>query len=567
MARNIVLNEEKDGVKVEIDAIKRVYVRYKDDLDDCFVSTDILNKLKEDNKASILKVLKEMTIDDILLALDEIEVFPRYKELINTKYNYDFPLGALKVLSFSKHSFAFKDVFFPGFIEIIKEEPSKRLPLLTFKGHNISFDIDKKMYVAGLKEAPSLKKLIMVLKEEAPLDNRDVKEELLASKDRDIENSLLDIKDNFKVDLIDSKKLIVKHLPYTKASGSIINIPKLEYKEYLLVEGIKINLNKYRFVVKDILFDKVILEVLETKSIFKDDGVRLAKGEQIELSFDEALNLKLKEEDAQESWEISLVKESFDKELRFIDYHKIMDKINKLDYVKKYTDIERLELEKSLILFLYFIMQNHDYESLDKLYSILKKTPSLYEEYMTKYNVEEALKEKDNLKDAYSKKTFMEKVRLLNMLIKANYLTYPRFIFEDLNYFDKDDIMQRFKKEKQYRLQDDALKKYLEKEFIEYDYYQDLDKKDKANLDKILLYLSILYKNNLSLGETIKYRIERGLYDRLSTEDLSLLISKIIMDTMDASLRETYKQRLDNLYLIGKLNIPLYDVVMEVNHE
>lgn len=573
MSRNIILKEEKEDKIIELDNLKRVYIRENGQLNDCFISKAVYDKITKNKKMGILDAVKNLSIYEIIEALDETLVHDNNKIIIEKIYDYKFPLGVLKVLSFSKHSFTFNDIYFPGFIEIVKDKEAinkKRVYLAIYKDFKLFFNINNEYYEAYLDNVLKIKEISLkrlILKchsfKENKLNEENIEIETLNVNPKPLHNYIKDymgdLLHNFDIELNDSKKLIVEHLPKIDLNSSIVEIPETVTTEFILNPNTNIDLGNIEFKVKDVNSKKVLLEVIKTSKIIKEDESRMKKGEVLELDYKNKYSFSLKDNFYQETWDLSLAKSTFDKELRYVDFHRIINSINELDYVKDYTEIERLETDKSIILFLYLVMQNNDYESLNKLYKIIKDKKALYEEYITKYNIEKAMLEKDMLDSFEAKKRFLEKSRFTTSLADANFLTYPRYIFESMNYFLRDDIMKSFKEEKSFRLEKDAFKKYLYKLFEEHDYYENLNDIDKNSLEKALDRLSIIYKNDLSYGEDIKYEIEEALFQEVLEEDLSLLISNILLHNIkDKTSYLNLEEKIKSLYLKGQLKIPYY---------
>ena len=119
------------------------------------------------------------------------------------------------------------------------------------------------------------------------------------------------------------------------------------------------------------------------------------------------------------------------------------------------------------MLFIDFVMRYNEQKDLEELYRILEKEPTLYEEYITKYNIKHALEMKNSLNTYDSKKEFVTKLNYVEGLIDAKWLDYPRYIFKTHNYFSKDEFLQDFLEDLNISLKEEDFADYLKKLFKE----------------------------------------------------------------------------------------------------
>jgi len=366
---------------------------------------------------------------------------------------------------------------------------------------------------------------------------------------------------NYKVNFNDTHKLVVEHLPYYEISNEfdVIQIPEIEIDKITLIPDGQLNFGKIKLVVETLSNNKVDLLVKSATTIVDIYNNKFQAGQHIVLDLNNEVTLRLNKKNAMETWTFKMEKSTFAKELRNIDYSKVINCISKLQSYKKIGNIEKYELQKSVMLFIDFVMKYNEFEKLDELYEILENEPTLYEEYITKYNINHSLQLKDCLNTYDDKKEYLIKLNYINGLIDAKWLDYPRYIFETHNYFQKDNFLQNFIDELNDSLQEDDFANYLKNLFKEYEMFKNLDNIGKENLDKCLEYLSVLYKYNSSLGEKYKYQIEKTFMIGATEEDISLLISKICRRGIkDYSLFIEYDEMMKNKYRLGQLKYPIF---------
>ena len=367
--------------------------------------------------------------------------------------------------------------------------------------------------------------------------------------------------ENFRINLNDTQKLVVEHLPYYEFTNdfTVIQIPEIEIDKITLIPEGEIDLGKVKFTVGNLTNDKVDLIVKSASSIVDKDNNHLKRGSTITLDLKNEIDLRFDKKNTMETWSIHMEKSTFERELRNIDYGKIMNEIIKLDSYKKLGNIEKQELEKSIMLFVHLVMVNNEEKQLKELYRILDEEPTLYEEFVTKYNIGHALEQQDSLATYEEKKEFVTKLNYVNGLIDAKWLDYPRFIFASHNYFDNDTLLEEFNEELNAKLKEEDFATYIKKLFKEYDMFNELDELGQINLDKCLEYLSLIYKNNPEIGEDYKYRIEKTFMIGATEEDISILISKLCRKGIkDYSIFVEYDTMVKEKYRLGELKYPIY---------
>ena len=186
---------------------------------------------------------------------------------------------------------------------------------------------------------------------------------------------------------------------------------------------------------------------------------------------------------------------------------------------------------------------------------------NLYEEFITDYNIKEVEKN-TTFKSFNDKKIFVEKVNFVDTLIKYNFLSYPRYIFSTVSYFDKDKIMKEFDYIFNKMITKETFKEYLIKLFEQNSLYQKVSK----NFEYMLNLLSNMYYVDIKNGEDKKYYIEKLVIDNTKEDDLSYNISVLLSAYIkDEKLREEYLEDLQDKYTKGELKEPIYNNMLEVN--
>ena len=412
----------------------------------------------------------------------------------------------------------------------------------------------------NINESLKQEKNINIKDNEIKIETKPETTELLQLNDL-ILKSISNGNNNYKINFNDTQKLVVEHLPYYEFNNEfgVIQIPEIEVDKITLLPNGEIDFGKIKLVVYDLNEDKVDLLVQSATSIVDKDNKKIKNGTHIELNLNTEMTLRLNKQGVMETWTFKLEKSTFEKELRNIDYKKIMNYIVTLEGYKKLGNIEKYELQKSIMLFIDFVMKYSETKELDELYNILIKEPTLYEEYITKYNIKHAQELKDSLSAYENKKEYIAKLNYVNGLINAKWLDYPRYIFSSHNYFQKDDFLQEFIEELNSSIKEEDFADYLNKLFKEYEMFIKLDDEGKENLNKCLEYLSVLYKYNPYLGENYKYQIEKSFMIGATEEDISLLISKLCRRGIkDYSSFVEYDVMMKEKYRQGKLIYPIF---------
>lgn len=376
-----------------------------------------------------------------------------------------------------------------------------------------------------------------------------------------VNESLINACENYKINFNDTQKLVVEHLPYYEFSSSfdVIQIPEIDLDKLTLLPHAEIDLGKLKLEVESLSNSHVDLVVKSATSIVDKDDNKLKRGSHITLDLKSETTLRLNKKGAMETWSLRMERSTFEKELRNIDYSKIMNIISELDSFKKLGNIEKFELHKSIMLFIHFVMLYKEDKKLDELYRVLEEEPTLYEEYVTKYNIKHAAEMKNELHSYDYKKEYVTKLNYINGLIDAKWLDYPRYIFRTHKYFDSDDFLEEFIFDLEELLKERDFSDYLSKMFKEYKMFIGLDDEGKENLNKCLEYLSVLYKYNPSLGESIKYKIEKEFMIGAEEEDIALLISKLCRRGIkDYAAFVEYDAMMKESYRLGELKYPIF---------
>ena len=445
---------------------------------------------------------------------------------------------------------------------------------------NISEELEKQADIILEKLEKEVREKERLI-EEQRLEKERIKEErkkareLKAKQDKEELNNLTNLInssiyngfDNYKINFNDTQKLFIEHLPYYEipTDFSVIQIPEIEYEKLTILPDANINLGRIKLKVEKCNEDSVDFIVQTTSTLVDKDGNKIKKGDIITIKLDEKTDIRLSKKQAMETWSLKLEKSTFEKELRNIDFKKIMSLVIGLESYKKLGNIEKYELQKSLMLFLHFVMENKDFKALDELYAIINKKTDLYEEYITRYNNDHSLAYKDSLRTYEEKKAYLTKLNYINGLIDAKWLDYPRYIYNSHDYFERDEFLDEFLDALNNSLTDHDFYDYLMKLFNEYEMFKDLDEVGKENLDKCIEYLSRLYKYNPELSEDNKYKIEKSFMIGATEEEMALLISKLCRRGIrDYSIFVEYNAEMREKYLMGELKYPVYSEYFEV---
>ena len=364
---------------------------------------------------------------------------------------------------------------------------------------------------------------------------------------------------NFNKDLNNTSKIYISHVPYvSKNNNSLLVIPKIEEYTIDLVNDIEFKISNLTLKVKSLNNKEISLKAMSKSNILIDKKV-VNKNDVLTFKMNEEHVFSLDSKEGIETWNFKFKKETFKKEYRRIHFEKIKQILERKDEFKKLTTLEKYETYKALVLFLYFINQKQDEAKLDELYSLLDS--NLYEEFITDYNIKEVEKN-TTFKSFNDKKIFVEKVNFVDTLIKYNFLSYPRYIFSTVSYFDKDKIMKEFDYIFNKMITKETFKEYLIKLFEQNSLYQKVSK----NFEYMLNLLSNMYYVDIKNGEDKKYYIEKLVIDNTKEDDLSYNISVLLSAYIkDEKLREEYLEDLQDKYTKGELKEPIYNKMLEVN--
>ena len=364
---------------------------------------------------------------------------------------------------------------------------------------------------------------------------------------------------NFNKDLNNTSKIYISHVPYvSKNNNSLLVIPKIEEYTVDLVNDIEFKISNLTLKVKSLNNKEISLKAMSKSNILMDKKV-VNKNDVLTFKMNEEHVFSLDSKEGIETWNFKFKKETFKKEYRRIHFEKIKQILERKDEFKKLTTLEKYETYKALVLFLYFINQKQDEAKLDELYSLLDS--NLYEEFITDYNIKEVEKN-TTFKSFNDKKIFVEKVNFVDTLIKYNFLSYPRYIFSTVSYFDKDKIMKEFDYIFNKMITKETFKEYLIKLFEQNSLYQKVSK----NFEYMLNLLSNMYYVDIKNGEDKKYYIEKLVIDNTKEDDLSYNISVLLSAYIkDEKLREEYLEDLQDKYTKGELKEPIYNKMLEVN--
>ena len=364
---------------------------------------------------------------------------------------------------------------------------------------------------------------------------------------------------NFNKDLNNTSKIYISHVPnVSKNKNTLLVIPKIEEYTIDLVNDIEFKISNLTLKVKSLNNKEISLKAMSKSNILIDKKV-VNKNDVLTFKMNEEHVFSLDSKEGIETWNFKFKKETFKKEYRRIHFEKIKQILERKDEFKKLTTLEKYETYKALVLFLYFINQKQDEAKLDELYSLLDS--NLYEEFITDYNIKEVEKN-TTFKSFNDKKIFVEKVNFVDTLIKYNFLSYPRYIFSTVSYFDKDKIMKEFDYIFNKMITKETFKEYLIKLFEQNSLYQKVSK----NFEYMLNLLSNMYYVDIKNGEDKKYYIEKLVIDNTKEDDLSYNISVLLSAYIkDEKLREEYLEDLQDKYTKGELKEPIYNKMLEVN--
>ena len=364
---------------------------------------------------------------------------------------------------------------------------------------------------------------------------------------------------NFNKDLNNTSKVYISHVPYvSKNNNALLVIPKIEEYTIDLINDIEFKISNLTLKVKSLNSKEISLKAITKSNVLIDKKV-INKNDVLTFKMNEEHVFNLDSKDGIETWNFVFKRGTFKKEYRRIHFEKIKQILEKKDNFKNLTIVEKYETYKSILLFLYFINQKQDEGKLDELYSLLDG--NLYEEFLTDYNIKEVEKN-TTFKSFNDKKIFVEKVSFVDTLVKYNWLSYPRYIFSTISYFNKDKIMRDFDIMFNQMISKTSFKDYLIKLFEQNSLYQNVSK----NFEYMLNLLSNMYYVDIKNGEDKKYYIEKLVINNTKEDDLSYSISVLVSAYIrDEKVREKYLDELQEKYRKGDLKEPLYIEKLEVN--
>lgn len=364
---------------------------------------------------------------------------------------------------------------------------------------------------------------------------------------------------NFNKDLNNTSKVYISHVPYvSNNNNALLVIPKIEEYTIDLINDIEFKISNLTLKVKSLNSKEISLKAITKSNVLIDKKV-INKNDVLTFKMNEEHVFNLDSKDGIETWNFVFKRGTFKKEYRRIHFEKIKQILEKKDNFKNLTIVEKYETYKSILLFLYFINQKQDEGKLDELYSLLDG--NLYEEFLTDYNIKEVEKN-TTFKSFNDKKIFVEKVSFVDTLVKYNWLSYPRYIFSTISYFNKDKIMRDFDIMFNQMISKTSFKDYLIKLFEQNSLYQNVSK----NFEYMLNLLSNMYYVDIKNGEDKKYYIEKLVINNTKEDDLSYSISVLVSAYIrDEKVREKYLDELQEKYRKGDLKEPLYIEKLEVN--
>ena len=364
---------------------------------------------------------------------------------------------------------------------------------------------------------------------------------------------------NFNKDLNNTSKVYISHVPYvSNNNNALLVIPKIEEYTIDLINDIEFKISNLTLKVKSLNSKEISLKAITKSNVLIDKKV-INKNDVLTFKMNEEHVFNLDSKDGIETWNFVFKRGTFKKEYRRIHFQKIKQILEKKDNFKDLTIVEKYETYKSILLFLYFINQKQDEGKLDELYSLLDG--NLYEEFLTDYNIKEVEKN-TTFKSFNDKKIFVEKVSFVDTLVKYNWLSYPRYIFSTISYFNKDKIMRDFDIMFNQMISKTSFKDYLIKLFEQNSLYQNVSK----NFEYMLNLLSNMYYVDIKNGEDKKYYIEKLVINNTKEDDLSYSISVLVSAYIrDEKVREKYLDELQEKYRKGDLKEPLYIEKLEVN--
>ena len=558
---------------------------YKMDLDKLFAESQIEVKKKKEENAY------EMDLDSLFsnykvevkepkkesdYALNAKDLFTNYEiETIKPKAGYELANKELfnnceiipKTTNASEIKHA-ESAYSLGKANLFKEETSRYQLMKT------NFDVrpeDLKVCKDNTEEYEFVvsQDITDTIRESVKKSLKKIEKEELAEIDleRLIDNSLTDSVNNYRIKFNDSMKLVVEHIPYYENNNSfgVVQIPQLEVNKYTLLPGGSIDFDRLKFKVVSLTAEKAELLIDKATNISNESGDKIKRGDTVKLNSNSELVYLLDKKDAMESWTFRLEKTVYEKEFRHIEYNKLLNLIKFKTNYEQLTNIEKLETQKSIMLFMNLIMTNNEPNKLEELYEVIKNGDN-YAKYVTEYNNNCAYQDKDSLPSYSHKKDFLEKLKLVNNLIEKDQLTYPRFIYSSYNYFDGEQILEDYLDDINESIKENDFSNYLKGLFKEKSLFVGLDELGRYNLNKCLEYLSVLYKFHPIIGEEDKYKIENTIMESTNDEDMALLISKLCRKGIkDYNSFKEYDSLMKEEYRTGNLKYPLYSEDFDID--
>lgn len=554
------------------------------------------DKVFENNevKAKIIShLLKNVTIEELGEALQSLTGDEALYEIISRDNDAIYLPKIIKKL----FSYSFKglnldnSIHFIGWEQINESYPNYYdfylIPLFLTKDLLIaynywnhifeSYDIEKQKEIFSSKSLKEIleksvnkpKEVIYVKKEKRKVLKKE--EPLIASEEvketipLNISIALKNLKHDFRLNLNNTSKLIIEHIPLFKTNDSleVIKIPRVQMEEYDLVTGKEIELNNFVLKVKDILTNKVTFEIKEAKNISDSKDNKYRKTDLIDLFFQKKETFKYVNEKENEIWTMRVEKSNFKEELRNTKYQVLLSKLKENYNYDSYSDIEKFETNLSLMLFLKFIMDKNDEDSLLNLFALTNKEQGGYEEYITLYNATSSQKEEDKLRIFELKKSYQVKSNLIERLITSKKTYYPRYIFNGFNYFEQDVLMKNFYEDEVDKLSKYSFTEYFENLFKNNNLFINIDALGKDNLISCLNEVSHLYKENPKTGEDSKYYLEQEVMNGSLESDLSLAIANLCSNLLSQEERDSYMKMIKDKYVKGKLYYPIYPEILK----
>ena len=527
-----------DLTDIDINIAEKESDKYKMDLDDIIAGKVKIKHTKPINKEQSHYERKEyITNPDIKLSIEDLMKAPKIDKKADTKPK-EGTLDSIKTF-------------------VVNEEEIKEISSLNSEvNKEDSSDFNTVIEYNNSDRNEIKNEIIKSLEKLEAQENNEKLEISKLAKD-----SLLNSISNYRINFNDTQKLVIEHLPYHKNDYSfgVVQIPDVVIDKITMLPDDILDFDKFKLSIKELSNKGVDLVVTKATNIVDKDGKSIKRGTHLRLNLENEINLRYQEHNAMETWTIKMEKSTFTPEFRNIEYQKLMNAIKENTPYDELQNIEKYEAQKSIMLFIDFVMRDNDTDKLKELYDIIINNPENYEEYITKYNVDKAHKDKDYLPTYDSKKDFQIKYNYVIGLIDAGWLDYPRYIFRSFDYLTRDRLLEEYLEELESSIKENDFSDYLTKLFKKYEMFTNLDSVGKDNLKKCLNYLSIAFKYHPYFGEEAKYKIEKSLMIGVEQEEMALLLSKLCRRGIKdyAAFRE-YDQNMKEAYRVGELKYPHY---------